>query len=278
MTSSYRRFRGLCRRVLYFPAVKKVLMEFPFILRLYPQLSFERTHPVDVAYGIDTSGFVTVEKLSVDAQLTPLIMPYAGSQPSIIRRALAALGDIGDYTFADLGCGKGRVTIVASEFPFRRIMGIELSPDLTRIARTNAATVTHNFPHRTQIDIFETNAVDFPFPDGKLVVFLYHSFGRKLLAGLIERLESRLSSGLLHLFFVYCNPVNGDLFDASPAFERWYAESIPYDVSEMGYGPDSSDAVIVWQSGVLARETPHVGIHREIIVTKPRWKADLVPG
>jgi SAM-dependent methyltransferase len=275
MNSLTRRFRKLGRRILYIPSVKRTLIGRPFIGKLYPGL--ERTHPFDMAYGIDTSGKVPVERISPDPQLRMSIVPYMASQPGIIRQALATLGNVEDYGFADLGCGKGRVTIVGSEFPFRAIMGVELSPDLAEIARTNAGIVARNFPHRAKIDIFEANAVDYSFPDGKLVVFMYHSFGRELVSRLVKKFESRLSSGLTHLFFVYYNPVHGDLFDASPAFQRWYAESIPYDASEIGYGPDTSDAVIIWQSCAGAKETPYNRAVRPIIVTKHLWRADLAP-
>ena len=39
--------------------------------------------------------------------------------------------------FVDLGSGKGRTLLLASEYPFRRIVGVELSPKLHRIAKTN---------------------------------------------------------------------------------------------------------------------------------------------
>lgn len=276
--SLFRRFRTFGHSVLLFPAIKNRLAKYRLMVRLYPPYLFERTHPVDVEYGIATSGFVRVEEISADPRLKALINPYGGSQPSVVRRVLRALGEVGDYTFADLGCGKGRAVIVAGEFPFRAIMGIELSPDLVSIARANAETVAREFPQRTKIDIFQGNVVDFRFPDGNLVVFLYHSFGRELLSALIEKLEERLSSGLTHLFFVYYNPVHGDLLDASPELSRWYAESLQCDRSEAGYGPEGDDAVVVWQGGAGVRETPHRMAGRRIVVTKPLWRAELGSG
>ena len=275
MASASRLFRKFARRVLDFPAVKKTLIQVLSSDKLYPNLAFERTHPIDIAYGIDTSGFVPVEKISPDPQLTPLIKPYGASQPGIVRRALTGLGNIEDYIFADLGCGKGRAAIIASEFRFKAIMGVELSPTLANIARTNARIIARNFPLRAEIQIFEANVVDFPFPNGKLVAFMYHSFGRELLSDLIRKLENRLSNGLTHLFFVYCNPVHGDLFDVSPTFKRWYAESISCDPSEIGYGPETSDTVVIWESGAGAQGTPHKHADRRIIVTKPLWRAEL---
>jgi tRNA1(Val) A37 N6-methylase TrmN6 len=64
------------------------------------------------------------------------ILPYAGSQPSIVRAGIALLPDHNQYAFVDLGCGKGRALMVASEFSFARLVGVEIS--LSR--RSRAAT------------------------------------------------------------------------------------------------------------------------------------------
>ena len=58
-----------------------------------------------------------------------------GSQPTIIRRALDTLGDIAGYTFIDIGCGKGRPLVVASEYPFARILGCDISAELVKTAK-----------------------------------------------------------------------------------------------------------------------------------------------
>jgi SAM-dependent methyltransferase len=104
----------------------------------------QRTHPIDRTYGIDTSGSVSVENLHPDPRLQCLIVDYLASQPSIVRRGLSALGNIRDYVFVDLGCGKGRATTVAGEFPFRAVVGVELSAALAATARANAATIARH--------------------------------------------------------------------------------------------------------------------------------------
>ena len=41
------------------------------------------------------------------------------------------------FTFVDLGSGKGRTLLMASDYPFRRIIGVELLPSLHQIAQEN---------------------------------------------------------------------------------------------------------------------------------------------
>jgi SAM-dependent methyltransferase len=267
--------RTAVRNILYLSAVKKSLETIPVIQKLYAPA--QRTHPIDRIYGIDTSGVVPVNKIHPDPNLQSLIIPYLGSQPSIVRRGLSALGDIRNYALVDFGCGKGRVTTVASEFPFREVIGIELSAALAATARANAATIARRFPDRPQVTIAVANAVTFPLPAGKLVCFNYHAFGPELVAQIVARFEAALASRELpHMFFVYYNPVHSEAFDASPAFTRFYVEQIRYDSSEIGFGPDRDDLVAIWQSVHGSAPTPHQGTDRKIIVTGPS-RAGLAP-
>ncbi len=256
--------RKIIRAIFYISPVKKFLETVPVIRNVYAPA--QRTHPIDRMYGIDTSGIVAVENIHPDQSLHSLIIAYVGSQPSIVRRALSSLGDIRDYVFVDLGCGKGRATTVSSEFPFRAVIGVELSTALAATARANAASIARQFPDRPKVTIAEANVLDFPLPAAKVVFFNYHAFGEELIAKVVARCEAALASGELpHMFFIYYNPVHSEAFDASPALERFYVEQIPYDKSEVGFGPDSADVVAIWQSVRGAVPTPHKGTDRKII-------------
>jgi SAM-dependent methyltransferase len=113
--------------------------------------SWDREHPYDRAHGVRTSGmlpgFLLRPGEPMDVQ-TPI---YSASQPSIIRRALATIPDPQNCHFLDLGCGKGRPLLVATEFRFAAIIGVELSPTLSRIARRNADVYSRAHPDRTPI-------------------------------------------------------------------------------------------------------------------------------
>jgi SAM-dependent methyltransferase len=264
MASVRSRLRRTIRGIFYISAVKTFLETIPVIRNGYAPA--QRTHPIDRIYGIDTSGVVPVENIHPDQRVQSLIIAYVGSQPSIVRRGLSTLGDIRDYVFVDLGCGKGRATSVASEFPFRAVIGVELSATLAATARANAATIARQFPDRPKVTIAEANVIDFPLPAARLVLFNYHAFGAELIAKIVANCEAALASGeLQHMFFVYYNPVHPEAFDASPALARFYVDEIPYDKSEIGFGPDRGDIVAIWQSVHGSVPTPHKGTDRKII-------------
>ena len=53
--------------------------------------------------------------------------------------SLAPIAPIDAYTFVDLGAGMGRAMLLAADYPFRAVVGVELHPTLARIARANLA-------------------------------------------------------------------------------------------------------------------------------------------
>ena len=265
------RLRTSLYTVAHVPPIRRVAERLPFARRLYGG----RRHPFDAANGTDTSGFIPADDLAPDAVTAARMNPYVGSQPSIVRASLALLPDHRDYAFVDLGCGKGRPLAVASEFAFRRLIGVEIAPRLAAVARANAAVIASRHPDRTPIEIEVGDATAVEPPAEQVVYFLYHAFPRPVAAALVATLERQIAAGCLrHLFLVSYNPVWGDIMDAWPFLARWAAETFPYAPEEIGYGPDLKDTVVIWQS-VPNRYPARPGAERSIVVTKPLWYAEL---
>lgn len=249
---------------LWAPRVKRIVERIRFVRRIYN--GWNRRHPFDVAHGLDTSGYSSAAQCaSGDEAMASQITCYGGSQPSIVRAVLAKLPFCEQYAFVDLGCGKGRPLAVASEFPFRRIVGIEIAPDLAAIARRNAEIIASRHADRRSIEIEVGDATKATPPGERVVYFMYHAFGEALMARLVENIERELRQGLQHAFFVYYNPVHAGVIDRSPCFERWSADVLRYAPDEVGYGPDLRDTVVVWQSKP-SRYTALPGATRQIDV------------
>ena len=261
------------QRVMFTPPIRRICIRVPLLRAVYSGCL--RRHPIDLQYGTDTSGLVDHLTLHRDATLVGQLRPYMGSQPTIIRRALDTLGDIAGYTFVDIGCGKGRPMIVASEYPFALALGYDISADLVRIANANAVVMARHFPQRPPIRALHANVSDLQVPSGKAVVFLYNPFGAELMRSLLEKLEAELASGAIqHLYIVYDNPVCGEVFDNSRYLTRWFAGEFTYDHEELGFGPEDKESVVIWQSVRGARPDAFSNRNRPIS-TKDRLSASL---
>ena len=241
---------GLVRRrayqALWAVPIRSFLVRLPLFRRIYD--GWSRPHPFDAAHGTETSGSIAAAQCAPDAAMAAQMIPYGGSQPSIVRAGIASLPDHAQYAFADLGCGKGRPLIVASEFPFRRLVGVEIAPALAEVARRNAGVIAGTHPRRTKIEIQVGDATAVSPAAERVVYFMYHPFGRALVAALVANIERQLDNGLRHAFFIYYNPVHGDVVDHSPRFSRWRAETLSYSEDELGFGPDLSDTLVIWQT------------------------------
>lgn len=257
---------------LWSPNVRPTLERIPVARRVY--YGWMRRHPFDRTHDLDTSGHLETAEHAPTPATTGEIVPYAGSQPSIVRAALASLPDHASRAFVDLGCGKGRPLLVASEFPFRRLVGVELSPSLVEIARRNARLMAERYPTRPPVEVHVGDATRVELPDEDLVCFMYHPFGRTLVEALLVTLEQQLAGTGRHAFLVYYNPVHGEVFDRSPNFARWQTMSVRYAPEELGFGPDLSDNVVIWQSQP-ARYPAHQNAERTIAVNDAQGRAVL---
>jgi SAM-dependent methyltransferase len=273
MRQEFTVWERFAHRFVFKPAIKRHLVRIPVVRRVYN--GWNRTHPFDVEEQVETSGYVSVDRLTSDESLRTNIIPYAASSPSVIRKAIGTLPDVRDYAFVDLGCGKGRALIVATEYAFSRIIGVELSPELCATARRNAESIAHRHPERASMSVVEGNVTDFDFPSGKLVVFMYHAFGPELLKQIMDKLELALERQLSHVFFVYYNPVHSSILDASPAFKRWFAGTLSLAPEEVGYAPDGADTVVVWQSRKGGVPGMHPRAERRIVTSRGNWRTEL---
>ena len=234
--------------VVYDPTVRRWLKPVPGIRSIYG-MGWDRVHPFDLQYGTDTSGYSGDEERISGNAVDIHAHGYAGTQPGLLRGVLATLPRPETCTFVDLGCGKGRPLFVATEFPFKGIVGVELSPALTEIARQNAEKIAKLFPLRTPVRVVCGDAAMYPLPAGDVILFLYNPFEEILIRKVVARVEEALAAERRRIFILYFNPLFGACFDASQALARRLAEMVPYAKGELGFGPGAEDAVVIWQGG-----------------------------
>jgi SAM-dependent methyltransferase len=116
-------------------------------------------------------------------------------------------------TFLDVGSGQGRAVLLAAARPFRRIVGVDISPDLIETAGRNLARYRGEIVCR-DIDFVRSDIAEFALPDGDLTVFLCNPFDRTILAPLAERLAQRDGRTVV----LYHTQVHRGVLDEHPAF------------------------------------------------------------
>lgn len=240
--------------------------------RLHAGDGTHRPHPFDQTMGIAAGGCIPGYLLTSGSDADAGNTAYLGSPPDSVRRVLSVIANPADWAFIDVGCGMGRALAVASEFAFRSVTGIELSPELVRVARANAAIVASRHPSRPGI-VVEQGDASRPHLTGATVLMLYHPFGAALMGRLVHSLQAAIDTGHA-VVVVYLNPVHGGQLDASPRFTRLYAESVTHSPQDRPHAVDDDVAIVAWQAGPVS-QPPRPGCDRAIVIAKPDWQARL---
>jgi histone methylation protein DOT1 len=169
---------------------------------------------MELRYGIRTEGDVDLEELGVAAEHR---LGYEGSHWVGVRRALSRLAVTQHDVFADFGSGKGPAVLVAATFPFRRVLGVEISDDLTRSARANLER-SRLHPRAGAVEFVTADVLEYEIPDDLSVVYLYNPFTGLLFARFVERLLLSLERRPRPLRVVYNYPFEHDHLIASGRF------------------------------------------------------------
>jgi SAM-dependent methyltransferase len=189
-------------------------------------------HPFDDRYGVDTGGLIGGGELRSGHRHDVFNTAYYGMAPSRFQWVMEQwLGDrthavLGDYSFIDLGCGKGRAVMMASEFGFRQVLGMELHAGLAKIAEKNVAVWRAAGRAVCPVRILCGDATEFVFPDGACLLYLFNPFAAPVMKRLIERIEEDFRGRPNMLDLIYFNPEAGELLDAHAGFELLWTGTV----------------------------------------------------
>jgi SAM-dependent methyltransferase len=141
---------------------------------------------------------------------------YQPSDPGLFHEMIGHLPiDPAEYTFIDLGSGKGRALLLAAEYPFRRIIGVEVLPELHRAAQENVRTDAGS----QQIDLICCDAAEFEFPPEPTVLYLFNPLHEAGLRRLVKTLEDSLQTAPRPVWIVYHNALLEHVF-ATSSFQK----------------------------------------------------------
>jgi SAM-dependent methyltransferase len=176
----------------------------------------------DRRYGTETTGLVPISKLNIaDAQTMRQANIFLGSPARISRRMIESLQvDVPDFTFVDYGSGKGRSTLVAAEYPFRKVIGVEISGDLHAAALANRRQFMQRVPDAAEIEFRCMDAREFQLPAGDLILHMYHPFGQDLLREVLTSIRSQAAGEQRTILIPYLFSVAmaKAVFDEFPEF------------------------------------------------------------
>jgi SAM-dependent methyltransferase len=166
----------------------------------------------DFEHGVDT----TWANVSLRTRLRELLSggQYQPSEPALFQEILNSLPVAVDgFTFIDLGSGKGRTLLMASEDLFRRIIGVELLAELNEVAQQNIARYHSERQKCCAIESHTGDARSFEFPREAVVLYLFNPFPEYVLREVLANLHGSVMAFPREVYVIYHNLMHENVFD-----------------------------------------------------------------
>jgi SAM-dependent methyltransferase len=187
----------------------------------------QRAAAFDKSFGVDTAGCIHPTKLNINNPNQLHAVSYGGSDPKFFSNAIAALPiDYRRFVFVDFGSGKGRAILMATDFPFKRIVGVEFSEELHRIAQNNIRRFHSDTCKCESVEPVCMDAVNYPLPDDCLVCYFCNPFDSTIMAQVLSNIRKSFFRNPRDIFIVYYNPKEGHLVDQTDCFRRVGTSSV----------------------------------------------------
>jgi SAM-dependent methyltransferase len=146
--------------------------------------------------------------------LGTLHSPYQPTEAALFHQMLDELKiDFREFTFIDLGSGKGRTLLMASDYPFRHIVGVELFPALHAIAESNIAAYKKDSQLCFDLKSVCADARNFEFPAEATLLYLFNPLPASGLNMVFENLKQSLQKSPRTVYVLYHNPEHEPLLN-----------------------------------------------------------------
>lgn len=144
----------------------------------------------DRDFNVDTLGVVEIDEMAVSGEAAIGAARYEPIQPEFFAHLVDRLPAVApiDFTFIDVGSGKGRALILAAVAGFRTVIGVEFDAGLHRAALTNIDRIRGRFPD-VSFGLRNEDARNFTPPEGSIILMVNNPFDQSVLIPLLERFE-----------------------------------------------------------------------------------------
>jgi SAM-dependent methyltransferase len=184
----------------------------------------------DQENGVDTGGIVRPKPQSVMGHNWAYGIRYQAIDPTSFVEAMREIAiPYADFTFIDFGSGKGRALLLASQFPFKKIIGIEYCEELNHIARRNLARCPQQPRQCDCIEIIRADAAEYPIPDQPLLLYFFNPFGQPVMRRVVDNVVASLQRSPRRVVVLYFTPYFDHLWEETRSFKRTQASPAIFD-------------------------------------------------
>jgi SAM-dependent methyltransferase len=162
-------------------------------------------------YQLESTGFHNLSKLKKQAEELEHSTIYMPASFDLLDLCFSEIDLPNSQHFLDIGCGMGRVMVVAAHFGAKKITGIDVAKNLLQEAKKNIAILERLKP-QLEINCQLQNAYYFDIPDDVDVIFLFNPFDEVVMDAVAENILESLERNKRKIKIIYLNPMEKQCF------------------------------------------------------------------
>lgn len=165
-------------------------------------------------FGVDTRGYINPEDLGFpNAEFHAYSAVGYNELFKMLERIPVRKSE---SAFLDYGSGKGRAVVVAASYPFKRVIGIELSLSLLEAAKDNARKMRHK--RAESIDLYQADATQFVVPEDVNIIYFFNPFKGQVLQDVVNNIHDSYKNHPREIYILF---FNNAFFEKITADQNW---------------------------------------------------------
>jgi cyclopropane fatty-acyl-phospholipid synthase-like methyltransferase len=159
-----------------------------------------------IKYGSNTFIPIELKNLTISSGDIKKASRYEAVSFYLLEQLLTAFRKIsGETSIIDLGCGKGRMMMVAPHFGFADITGIDFAKEVCEQAITNMKIKESQFPE-IKWKVINQNAEDYNIRSNDSIFFMFNPFNSQTLKNFLKKLDVSCNQSPRTVYFIYASP------------------------------------------------------------------------
>ncbi len=194
--------------------------------RLYLNRRYDRK------YNINTTGVTQLVDVTCSSPNKEFGVCYEPTPIRTLKCMFSLLpADVSEFTFIDFGSGKGRTILYASNYNFRRIIGVEFGAELHAEAEQNIRTYRSRTRKCANVTSVNVDAATFALPEENCVLYFFHPFRQEVMAKVLENIERSHRCCPRKLIVLYYHPQCNEMMRQLTFLHKREERTVPLDLS-----------------------------------------------
>lgn len=172
----------------------------------------------DIRHGTDTLKRVAPDEIQTDSINKRSSQAYGATRARPFVQLLNNLRLPDDSVFVDFGSGKGRVLLIAAQYGFRRVVGIEFSAPLCEVARKNLELFRRRRAITSDVRVVHADVVQYVIEHDETVFYFFDPFSSEVLEKVLNNIRQSLTTHPRRIWVIYNSPQHRDVMERSRLF------------------------------------------------------------